>query len=265
MPEPILFYDLTTKNASQKAWSPNTWKTRYCLNIKGLPYKTIWVEYTLEDITAISRKIGAVATEKRADGSFYHTLPAIYDPNTKTALADSAAIVRYLDKTYPDTPRLIPFETDALHAAFAHALRPSITPDLRKMRELVIPATAIVLSPRSEAYFRATHPMPSGPEFDEISRPGPKRDEHWAGFLGGLYTITQWLEADGTNKLFFLGDKIGYADVTVAAFLTWIRIVLGADSKEWTAVKAADGGRWGRFMEAFEKYETVDAGEDAVL
>ncbi|KAI9058462.1 glutathione transferase FuA class [Trametes sanguinea] len=263
MPEPILFYDIPTKNAHQKAWSPNTWKTRYCLNIKGLPYKTIWVEYP--DIQAISRKIGATATEKRADGSFYHSLPAIYDPNTNTALAESAAIVRYLDQTYPDTPRLIPYETDALHAAFTHAFRPSLVPDLRKMRDIMIPATAVSLSPRSEATFLETHPVPSSPEYEEISRPGPKRDEHFAGFLRGLHTFTQWLEADGSRKLFFLGDRIGYADITIAAFLVWIRIVLGKDSKEWTGIRAADGGRWGKFMEAFEEYETVDVGEDAIL
>ncbi|KAI9058482.1 glutathione transferase FuA class [Trametes sanguinea] len=260
MPEPILFYDIPGKTAHQKAWSPNTWKTRYCLNFKGLPYKTVWVEYP--DIEAVCRKIGAAATEQKADGSPYYTLPVIYDPNTKKAISESAAIARYLDKTYPDTSRLIPYETDALHAAFNYAFRRTLLPDLGK---IMIPETAKCLLPRSEAYFRATREVMFGSKLEDISPPGPKRDEHWNGVKKALRTFTQWLEADGTDKLFFLGDKIGYADIIVAGFLVWIRIVLGADSKEWADIKASDGGRWGRFMAAFEKYEAVDAGEDAVL
>ncbi|CDO76080.1 hypothetical protein BN946_scf184649.g6 [Trametes cinnabarina] len=260
MPEPILFYDIPSKDAHRKSWGPNTWKTRYCLNIKGLPYKTVWVEYP--DIEAVSRKIGAAPTEKKADGSPKYTLPAIYDPNTKTALSESAAIVRYLDRTYPDTPRLIPYETDALHAAFHHAVHSSVLPGLRK---IVIPETAKRLLPRSEAYFRATREVLFGSKLEEISPPGPKRDAYWTDFKAGLQLLSQWLQADGTDKLFFLGDKIGFADVTVAAFLAWTRIILGADSKEWSDIKTVDGGRWSRYMEAFEKYETVDIGEDAVL
>ncbi|CDO76082.1 hypothetical protein BN946_scf184649.g8 [Trametes cinnabarina] len=260
MPEPILFYDIPCNNA-QKTWSPNTWKTRYCLNIKGLPYKTIWVEFP--DIEAVSRKIGATATEKEPDGSPYYTLPTIYDPNTRTTISDSAAIARYLDRTYPDTPRLIPYETDALHAAFNHAFRGIILMDLAR---IMIPATAHCLSPRSKAYFRATREPIFGTKLEDVAPPGPKRDESWDRVKKALHTLTQWLEADGTtDRLFVLGDKIGFADATVAGFLVWIRVILGADSKEWTDVKTADGGRWDRFMEAFGKYEAVDAGEDVVL
>ncbi|OSC97239.1 glutathione transferase FuA class [Trametes coccinea BRFM310] len=251
MPEPILFYDIPTKYTHQKAWSPNTWKTRLCLNYKGLPYKTMWVEYP--DIEAVSRSLGLSPTSTKPDGSPKYTLPAIYDPNTKTAVVDSAAIARYLDKTYPDTPRLIPYETDALHAAFEHVFIPTFLPDLIKI--VAVPTTES-LTPRSEAYFRAAH---------DITDPGPKREEHWNGFKKALQTFAQWLDADGTgNRLFFLGNKIGYADITHAAFLIWIRIVLGADSKEWKDITTWDGGRWARFMDAFAKYETVDEGDYVV-
>ncbi|KAI9058483.1 glutathione transferase FuA class [Trametes sanguinea] len=260
MPEPILFYDIPGNSAPQKAWSPNTWKTRYCLNIKGLPYKTIWVEYP--DIEAVCRKIGASAAQQRADGSPYYTLPVIYDPNTKSAVTESAVIARYLDKTYPDTPRLIPYATDALHAAFNHALRGLLLGDVAK---IMIPETAKCLPPRSEVYFRTTREVFFNSKLEDISPPGPKRDQYMGGVNKALHTLTQWLEADGTGKLFFLGGKIGFADVSVAGLLLWIRIILGADSKEWAEIKALDGGRWGRFMEALKKYEEVDVGEDAVV
>ncbi|KAI0372258.1 hypothetical protein BV20DRAFT_940572 [Pilatotrama ljubarskyi] len=260
MPEPIVFYDIPGKDTSLKCWSPNTWKTRYTLNVKGIPYKTVWVEYP--DIEAVLRKIGALPTEHKADGSPLYTLPAIYDPNTKTALAESAAIVRYLDKTYPDTPRLIPAGTDALHAAFNQAFRSVLGEDLHYS---LVAAVANSLPPRSEAYFRTTREARFGVKLEELAPPGPKREKHWSGVQHAFHTYAQWLETDGTDKLFFTGDKIAYADVTIAAYLVWLRVILGADSKEWADLRTWDGGRWGRFMDAFEKYETVDAGEDAIL
>ncbi|KAI0335813.1 hypothetical protein GY45DRAFT_1316546 [Cubamyces sp. BRFM 1775] len=260
MPEPIIFYDIPGKNVSLKGWSPNTWKTRYCLNFKGLPYKTIWVEYP--DIEAVMRKVGILPVETKEDGSPYYTLPAIYDPKTKTGLAESAAIARYLDKTYPDTPRLIPEETDALHAAFNKAFLTTFSPHLRK---LTIPLVAKHLPPRSEVYFRKTREADWGvAHLDDIAPPGPKRDEAWAGVKKGLGVIAGWLEADGTDKLFFTGkDKIVYADITLAAYLIWARITL--DQSYWTDLVTWHGGRWGRFMAAFEEYEAVDEGEDAIL
>ncbi|KAJ8501902.1 hypothetical protein ONZ51_g273 [Trametes cubensis] len=260
MPEPIIFYDIPGKDVTPKAWSPNTWKTRYCLNFKGLPYKTVWVEYP--DIEAVMRKAGILPAATKADGSPYYTLPAIYDPNTKAGLAESAAIARYLDRTYPDTPRLIPAETDALHAAFNQAFRNAFLPDLAK---LTIPAVANHLPPRSEVYFRKTREVGFGvANLDDIAPPGPKRDEAWAGVKKGLAMIAEWLQADGSDKLFFTGkDKIVYADMTVAGFLIWARVVL--DKKEWEDLISWHEGRWGKFMAAFEKYEAVDEGEDAVL
>lgn len=61
MTQPVVFYDIPGNAHPQKAWSPNTQNTRYAsrreqeglltdtlryiLNYKGIPYKTVWVEY----------------------------------------------------------------------------------------------------------------------------------------------------------------------------------------------------------------------------
>ncbi|OJT08102.1 hypothetical protein TRAPUB_1037 [Trametes pubescens] len=259
MPEPIVLYDIPSQGTAVKSWSPNTWKIRYALNIKGIPHKTVWVEYP--DIEALMRKIGALPTGTNPDGSPQYTIPTIYDPNTKTVLADSALIVRYLDKTYPDTPRLIPAGTDALHAAFTQAFRSVLVEDLFP---ITVPATADHLPPRSEAYFRATREVLFGVPLQELSPPGPKREKHWAGLQKAFGTYAQWLQADGVDKPFFLGDKIGYADISIASYTVWIRVVLGEDSKEWMDFKTWDGGRWATYMDAFKQYEYVDVGEAAV-
>ena len=90
MVEPIVFFDIPSL-AKGKAWSPNTWKVRYvrdlelivigtdavlrrfCLNIKNIPYKTVWVEFP--DIENLCKKIGAEATgESPTAGRTIHSL-----------------------------------------------------------------------------------------------------------------------------------------------------------------------------------------------
>ena len=99
---------------------------RLTLNYKGLPFKTVWVEYP--DIARVSKEVGFKPSGTWPDGSPMYTLLAIFDPNTSTALADSDAITRYLDATYPDTPRVIPEGTEAFHAATAAALDAQLAP-----------------------------------------------------------------------------------------------------------------------------------------
>ena len=92
--------------------SKNNVRSRYTLNIKGIPYKTIWVEFP--DVKALCQKIGAAPTLPLPDDTMMYTLPTIYDPNTKAIVSESAAIVRYVEKTFPDfKPTLVPSETDA--------------------------------------------------------------------------------------------------------------------------------------------------------
>ena len=43
MSDEIVLYDL--KNKHNKCWSLNPWKTRLILNLKGLKYRTEWIEY----------------------------------------------------------------------------------------------------------------------------------------------------------------------------------------------------------------------------
>ncbi|KAI0699939.1 hypothetical protein C8T65DRAFT_658659 [Cerioporus squamosus] len=235
MPESIVFYDIPGV-VKGKAWSPNTWKTRYALNVKGIPYKTVWVEYP--DIEALCKKIGATPAEKRKDGTPLYTLPIIYDPNTKSVISYSAAIARYLDSTYPHTPRLIPEEVDALITALEDVIW-AVFPDWDFV-PIVIPAVCAILHPASQL---------------------------WEGVQKGVHKMAGWLEADGKEKLFFMGDKKGltYADVILVGFFMWFKKCCGEDSQEWKDMMSWDGGRWARFMAALEKYESVDEGEDVEL
>lgn len=94
---------------------------RYSLNFKGIPYKTIWLEYP--DIEPTMRSIGAAPTTN-AGGKTMYTLPVIVDPFRPTSsggpivVSDSWAIAEYLDNAYPGTQQLIPEGTNALQMHF---------------------------------------------------------------------------------------------------------------------------------------------------
>lgn len=147
--EPIVFYDLASK-VKGLSWSSSTWKIRFTLNYKRLPYKTVFVEFP--EIARVSQEIGARSTGTWPDGSPKYTVPAIYDPSTKTTVAESITIARYLDETYPDTPRVIPEGTEAFHAAIEVAIRTVIHPN---SMHLVMPLAPPLLSPDSAAYYGA--------------------------------------------------------------------------------------------------------------
>ena len=281
MVEPIVFFDIPSFTKG-KAWSPNTWKVRYvrdlelivietdavlrrfCLNIKNIPYKTVWVEFP--DIENLCKKIGAEATGRKPDGRAHYTLPAIYDPNTKTAVSNSIKIARYLDKTYPDTRVVLPVEGDAFIAMFEEKLW-SVFPTFAPFN-IIVPPLYDIIRPASKPYFRSTREERLGP-FEELAPIGSaKRAEKWEETKQGMHKIAAWLEAgpdpSGEEKLFFMGNKIGitYAVIRLASILLWFKACLGEESQEWKKMMDWDGGRWARLLAAFEKWEVVDDGEE---
>ncbi|KAF8555991.1 hypothetical protein OG21DRAFT_1410007 [Imleria badia] len=239
-PSPIIFYDIPSK-LGINAWSPNTWKTRYALNIKGVPYKTEWVEYP--DIEALAKKIGALPTSTRADGTPYYTLPIINDPNTGKVIADSFLIAEYLDATYPDGNTLFPPGTKPLVAAFEGG----IVSALGGIGLLQLAVSCYVLNPSSAEYFRRTREAKFGQKIEEFSPEGPKRDADIAKGKEGFDAIDGWL-AKSEGK-FVLGDTISYADGVLAGWLTWIKIT----NAIWKDVATWHNGRWATYLENVEK------------
>lgn len=87
------------------------------MNIKGIPYKTVWLEYL--EIEDTFKKAGIAPTGTRAGKPLY-TCPGLVDPNTGAAIADSFTIAEYIEKTYPDPskPTLFPPGTRTLQVYF---------------------------------------------------------------------------------------------------------------------------------------------------
>ncbi|KAK7058530.1 hypothetical protein VNI00_002166 [Paramarasmius palmivorus] len=243
----IDFYDFPCKYEGV-AWNVITWRTRFTLNYKGLPYRTIWVEYP--DVEATCKKLGVAPTSIKPDGSPFYTLPMIHDPNTGSTIAESFSIAEYLDKTYPDTPRVIPQGTRALQLAFVAALWSKVG----QFHQFCTPKATWSLNERSEGYFRRTREEMCGLTMEDLYPKGDKAEEGWKKAEVDLAAVDRWLKEGGE---FVMGDEPCFADFALGGVLVGCKALFGEDSKEWKQITEWHNGRWGRYSKSLEKYEKV--------
>jgi glutathione S-transferase len=197
----------------------------------------------------------------KSDGVTPHyTLPAIYDPITKTGLTDSLAIALYLDAKYPDTPKLIPEGTLTFHKAWGTAFNTN----LDALWQFVMPKVTWALNEPSAIYFRKRMLGMFKVSMEELypAEGSDKRKEEWKKLEDGFGRIANWYgdgssNEDNTTFVFIRGgeDQVCFADMALGGFIIWIRILFGRESEEWKDVEKWHGGRWGRMMKALEKYE----------
>ncbi|KAH8834695.1 hypothetical protein DL96DRAFT_1571403 [Flagelloscypha sp. PMI_526] len=238
----ITFYDIPfTKEGA--CWSPNTFKTRFSLELKGIPYTTVWVEYP--DIEAVCKKVGAPPTRDREDGTPYYSCPFIVDSTTGQVVVDSWKIALYLDETYPDTPRLVPLGHKASFRAFMlHAS----TKLFESLFPYIGPETLTVLNPASRPHFRWARELESDGETLESQREKASW-EKVVDCFNDLERLAILNETDGFSNGFFIGSEMTWADIVVCACLGWGRAVYGVDSQFWKDMQGLNGGRWMKLLE----------------
>jgi len=274
---PIILYDIPSKLPGKwKPWSPSTWQTRYALNFKGLPYKTEWVEYP--DIKPHCLKIGATYSDIEASGEPYYSLPVIHDPNTSQTIVDSFQIALYLERQYPDTPKLFPVpNTESLvHGSSMAIFRGPIFP-------MIVAGVCAILNEKSAAYFRETREAMYTPRTLEDVSYGSGEDSEeykklWSDLEKGLGLLGKRMDLSvsggGKSGPYVMGDTLSYIDFMIAAVFVWARRAwagpsvlkegtldeqnVDADSsEEWDKVCSLDDGRWRKYAELFTEYETV--------
>ncbi|THU90810.1 hypothetical protein K435DRAFT_759879 [Dendrothele bispora CBS 962.96] len=254
--KPLILYDFSSKKPGVKGWNPNVWKARYSLNYKGLPYKTIWVEYP--DVASTLETAGCPPNPvfKKPDGSPMYTLPAIVDPNTGACVSESLLIAVYLDKTYPDKPTLIPAGTRAFHEALLDAFMPNTWPSMRFM---MLKTAEVFLNPKSEVYFREhrKYDVLGGVSVEDAYPKGDEVQVVWKQIEDGMNKMATWMDKGGYK--FVMGDKISFADFVFAGFLQFNKKTWGEESKEWKDMSVNwDGGRWGKLLKDLKEYERDD-------
>jgi glutathione S-transferase len=244
MTSPIVLYDIPS-SLPGNAWSPSIWKTRFALNIKGLPHETEWVEYP--DIEALAKKIGAPPTRTKPDGSPMYTLPIINDPNTGKVISDSFLIAEYLDATYPGGNTLFPPGTKPLIASLEAGVRSAFG----SIFLLQLGLSYYILNPASEKYFRATREAAFGMKIEEFCSES-KRAADLAKAEGDFAAMDGWLaKSDGK---YVMGDTVSYADGILAGWMIWIRNTNGI----WTDVATWHNGRWETYLATMDSYAAIN-------
>jgi hypothetical protein len=206
----------------------------------------------------------------KSDGVTPHyTVPAIYDPVTKTGLTDSLAIAQYLDTKYPDKPKLIPEGTLVFHKSWGTAFNLN----LNALWQFMMPKVTWALNEPSEGYFRRTRLENFKVSMEELypAEGSEKRKKEWKKLEDGFRKMASWYGEDSrvvfvrggedSRVVFVRGgeDQVCFADMVLGGFIIWIRILFGRESEEWKDVERWDGGRWGRMVKALEKYESYVA------
>jgi len=246
----ITFYDIAAQ-PSISTWSLNPWKTRYTLGFKKLPYKTIPIEYP--DIASVSESLG-IPPFRTKDGVALYTCPAIIDDATGVALPDSYKIAEYLDKQYPDTPKVFPPGTEAFHAAFYTQIFQMIDP----VWDLLLPRVpGAVLNPPSAEYFIRTRSASFGKPLADLEPVGEARTEAWAKLKANFGEVDGWLKK--SSGPFFMGETPVFADFMVAGIFQWIKVVLRESSDEWKDIREWHNGRWENLLKDLKQYEGPDS------
>ncbi|KAK0193040.1 hypothetical protein F5146DRAFT_979659 [Armillaria mellea] len=240
----ITLYDLPSKVANSPG-TTKTWRTRYCLNLKGLQYQTVYVE--IPDVEALAKQIGATPTSMWPDGSPKYTIPIIQDHASGAVISDSPAIAAYLDKTYPSSGLvLIPSGTLALQLAFTDTVEAAF----EHLRLPLFYAGFITrLNDRTAAPLREKFGAKlKAPE-------GEEREKMWATMKENLGKMNKWFEGNGGD--FVMGNEPCFADTVISGYLWLIRSTVGGESEEWKDIATWHDGRWGKHLDGFEAYETV--------
>lgn len=265
----ITLFDLPS-NAPNKAWSPNTWKTRLCLNYKGLPYKTEWIEFA--DIRGLYEKYN-VPGNARPDGSPepYYSLPAILDVDEtgkEIMVADSLKIARYLDKTYPDTPKVLPSTEDEeaieKQEKFARGVLLSLFPIFPN----IFCSKVLTLGNETSQAYTTNIRVGALKKFfkdkygdidslDGVIFTDEEKKESFTKFLKGFDGAGAAVQDEGGKVAWAGGDAISFADFALAGALNWVRASVGEESQEWKMVMEWEGGKWARFLNRLEPYTTV--------
>jgi len=242
----IILYDIPSSLPG--TWSAHVCKARTVFNYKGIPYRTEWVE--IPDIEPLSKNLGINPTGQKKDGSPYYTLPAIYDPVTGTAIADSFAIAEYLENTYPETRSVFPKGSAALQKAF----EPNLVQNICSAWPFIIPAVALKLNPRSEEYLRLRRI--SYGDSEEVPT-GDVGIEEWGKFKKGMDVAYSYLVMTDEKGPYMMGDTISWSDLVLFGFLSFFKIIWGEDSAEWKDIASWNNGRWEAHIDALKEYNTV--------
>lgn len=226
---------------------------RYVLNLKKLPYHTIYVDF--EDVDRVIKAAGIPSSRLGSDGNPFHTVPSIVDNTTGQAKAvtDSYAIAEYLDAQYPNTPQAFPNGTQALQAVFYRFINEQIG----DLAAIFLPNVPNLLSKESSLeYYTRTRTAKWGKSLEEAVPKGEELEKIWKRLKALFNDLESWYAK--SEGAFLVGDDPSFGDFTLAGFLQAFKMIQGEESEDWKKIGAMNNGRWIKLLRDLEKYASVE-------
>ena len=231
---------------------------RVLLDYKKIPYHTEWINF--EDIERISKQIGASAAATTKDGSPRYTVPFIKVTSKTgeiTAVSDSLKIAAYIERTFPDSERvLMPVGTNAFHAAFYHFFSEKVIKALGPV--LVGPYVDNLVSPE---WYARTREKVYGKPVAEVIAKEDEIENAWRNVEAGFDAIAILLDAnivgdetpeEAQKKMAaVMGDRPSFADIQLVGLL---HSIIMYTPEGWARLKRRNGGRWERLVNTYKEY-----------
>ncbi|KAH7921616.1 hypothetical protein BV22DRAFT_1132124 [Leucogyrophana mollusca] len=220
--------------------------TLYALGYKNLPFTTVWIEFP--DIEPRMKALGATPSPKSPTR---YTLPVIEDTKTSAVVMDSLAIAAYLDRTYPDTPSLLP-QSNSDSAAKDSDATNDAPASPASLAALTTALSALASSPHMH-----TTPTQRSKNLQKWEKFGSAAwsEENWRALEDAWGVVDGWYAAAGQRDQYLLGPTPTHADFALAAQLKSFQLLL--TPQEWARVCAWHGGRWAALLGAVEEWWVV--------
>ncbi|KAJ3509613.1 hypothetical protein NMY22_g16235 [Coprinellus aureogranulatus] len=259
----ITIYDTEFNVLPGRTISPFVAKVRIALKYKNIPHKTVWLEFSR--FAPQAAELGLPLNDTDNDDPPRYKVPIIHDSETGQTVCDSTRIILYLERTYPNTPRIIPPGAEALAVAFDTLVRqhvsgvivPSVSARLalllddserRRISFVQIIEAAFLKMPLDEFIANPEHERAvwekAESQFDVVNK-----------LLEKAKLVTNGSEVG----IFMGGNTLTYADLCLGAVLYWARTALGTEGEEhWQRLAGWNEGRWVRLHEALKVYTAND-------
>jgi glutathione S-transferase len=196
-------------------------------------------------------KLG-IPPSSQMDGVPSYSVPSIIDDSTGAKVSETFNIAVYLDKQYPNTPKVLPAGTEALQAAFHEEFYKVVAP----IYPIFFPKCNGGLNKPSADYFDSTREKMFGKTMAELEPKGEERVKAWKQVQDAFDTLDGWMSR--SSGPYFVGDTVSLADFVVAGLLSEFGICLGEDSKEWKDLMVWNNGRWAGLKKNLDAWANCD-------
>ncbi|KAJ7213652.1 hypothetical protein B0H12DRAFT_1033016, partial [Mycena haematopus] len=93
-----------------------------------------------------------------------------------------------------------------------------------------------------------------GKTLENLTPKGEEDVVQWKKLKDGFAKVDEWIRAKGADSSYLMGETLCYADMWIAAYAQWIKLVL---PDKWEGMTSWHQGRWAKLLKVLEDYETI--------